>query len=162
MQDAPAGFSSPAEKKQQADRLEQLLRRVKAQAAARSSAVEAHIKDIRTHERDAWAELEARFQLADAKVQSTEEEAQSARMEAEAKIQSADKAVEEAKEYRLLCEIELNTRKEYGSGAIHQAEKNQREWLARADVRIQMYQKSLDKARQEEMTPDASSAGDSG
>lgn len=151
MEEPPARLLSPAEKKAKAEQAERWLRSIKAQAA---NAVEEHVKDIRTREHDTWAELEAKFQAADAKVQSTEEEAQSVRMEAEAKIQSADKAVEEAKEYRLLCHIQLYARKEFGSEAIRQAEKNQREWLARADAKIQ--------ACQEETTIDASYTGESG
>lgn len=144
------------------DQLKQLLRRVKSQAAVRSHAAEAHVKDIRTHERDAWAELEAKLQSAEANLQSAEEEAQSVKKEAEAKVQSVCKAVEEAKEYRLLCHHELNARKEFGLAAIREATKNQREWLARADTKIQACQQSLDKARQEQTTLDSSLAGESG
>lgn len=121
-------------KKQVVQTEEERLCDIKAKAAARDSAAQAELDDLRARLSSSSIELDA-------------------------KVKSAEKAMKQAENDYNLCVIQRNERKFLGMRAISAVEEERQKTRSEADAEIQESEKLLGRLRQQIMALESSSSG---
>lgn len=149
---------------------EQALRRTHEKAAQLEHAFQADLDNLRVVQRNAYAELETKVQMAEKEAEQTREAERQAEEEVKQAMEHLQKCHEnlnavkaankETVEHFLKCRDDLHAMKIRNMEAVSAQEERIRSLHSQAAARIQRFDEMLDEARQEEMTRDASSAGE--